>query len=270
GLAQAGEFGFVLLSFTVASSVIPTDIADKLMLVVALSMLLTPLLFILLDKVVAPKFATPEREADVIDEKTDIIIIGHGRVGGIVNRMIRGLGYKTTVIDYSSSQLEMLRRFGFTVFFGDGTRPDLLHAAGIENAKMLVIAIDDREHITDLVKYISKHYPHVHIISRARDRTHVYDLWFAGCRDIVRETYDSSLRMGRSAYEALGYTREQADALVAEFNQRDREAMLATAEVYKQDVPSSQNPEFVEMVRKITKEWEEDLLGKSVHANPEE
>ncbi|MDX1473856.1 MAG: monovalent cation:proton antiporter-2 (CPA2) family protein [Reinekea sp.] len=270
GLAQAGEFGFVLLSFTVASAVIPTDIADKLMLVVALSMLLTPLLFILLDKVVAPKFATPEREVDVIDEKTDIIIIGHGRVGGIVNRMIRGLGYKTTVIDYSSSQLEMLRRFGFTVFFGDGTRPDLLHAAGIENAKMLVIAIDDREHITDLVKYISKHYPHVHIISRARDRTHVYDLWFAGCRDIVRETYDSSLRMGRSAYEALGYTREQADALVAEFNQRDREAMLATAEVYKQDVPSSQNPEFVEMVRKITKEWEEDLLGKSVHANPEE
>ncbi|WP_196159824.1 monovalent cation:proton antiporter-2 (CPA2) family protein [Reinekea sp. G2M2-21] len=270
GLAQAGEFGFVLLSFTVASSVIPTDIADKLMLVVALSMLFTPLLFIFLDKVIAPKFATPEREADVIDEKTDIIIIGHGRVGGIVNRMIRGLGYKTTVIDYSSSQLEMLRRFGFTVFFGDGTRPDLLHAAGIENAKMLVIAIDDREHITDLVKYISKHYPHVHIISRARDRTHVYDLWFAGCRDIVRETYDSSLRMGRSAYEALGYTREQAEALVVEFNQRDREAMLATAEVYKQDVPSSQNPEFVEMVRKITKEWEEDLLGKSVHAHPEE
>lgn len=262
GLAQAGEFGFVLLSFTVASSVIPTEVADILMLIVALSMLVTPLLFIGLDRFIAPKFAQNQREADTIDKTSDIIIIGHGRVGGIVNRMLRSAGYDTTVIDYSSSQLDMLRRFGLTVFFGDGTRPDLLHSAGIETAKMLVIAIDDKAHITELVKYVSKHYPHVHIVTRARDRTHVYDLWAAGCRDIIRETYDSSLRMGRSAFEALGKSREMSQAMVDEFNQRDREAMLRTASVYRQDVPMIENPEFIAMVRQITEEWENDLLGE--------
>lgn len=261
GLAQAGEFGFVLLSFTVANSVIPTSIADQLMLVVALSMLLTPLLFILLDKVIAPKYSGDQREADVIDEKTDIIIIGHGRVGGIVNRMLRGAGYETTVIDYSSSQLDMLARFGLKAYFGDGTRPDMLHAAGIDKAKMLVIAIDHKEHTTELARYVAANYPDVYIVARARDRTHVYDLWAAGCRDIIRETYDSSLRMGRSAYEALGHSREKADDMVLQFNERDREAMLRTASVYDKDIPSSQNPEFVAMARQIMEEWENDLIG---------
>lgn len=261
GLAQAGEFGFVLLSFTVASSVIPVSVADVLMLVVAMSMLITPLLFIGLDRLIAPRFAESQREPDTIDKRSDIIIVGHGRVGGIVNRMLRSAGHDTTVIDYSSNQLDMLRRFGLTVFFGDGTRPDLLHSAGIDHAKMLVIAIDEKAHITELVKYVSKHYPHVHIVSRAKDRTHVYDLWGAGCRDIVRETYDSSLRMGRSAFEALGVNRETAESMVNEFNHRDRDAMLRTASVYRPSVPMSENPEFIAMVREIREEWENDLLG---------
>lgn len=260
-LAQAGEFGFVLLSFTVASSVIPAEIADLLMLVVALSMLLTPLLFIGLDRFIAPRFAGSQRPADTIDKQSDIIIIGHGRVGGIVNRMLRSAGFDTTVIDFSSSQLDMLRRFGLTVFFGDGTRPDLLHSAGIDQAKMLVVAIDDKVHITELVKYVHKHYPQVHIVARARDRTHVFDLWAAGCRDIVRETYDSSLRMGRSAFQALGIDAQKAQTMTDEFNRRDREAMLQTASVYRTDIPSMENQAFIAMTRKIVTEWENDLLG---------
>ena len=274
GLAQAGEFGFVLLSFTVASSVIPAAIADQLMLVVALSMVLTPLCFILLDRVIAPKFAGKAPQADEITHASDIIIVGHGRVGGIVNRMLRGAGYETTVIDYSSSQLEMLRRFEFTVFFGDGTRPDLLESAGISEAKMLIITIDNKEHITELARYVGKTYPQVHVVARARDRTHVYDLWAMGCRDIIRETYDSSLRMGRSAYEALGHSREEAEKMSAEFNQRDRHAMLETASAYKMGVPLSENPEFVEKVKEVMREWEGDLLGKeinkSAHVTPTE
>jgi len=262
GLAQAGEFGFVLLSFTVANSVIPPTIADQLMLVVALSMLLTPLLFIIFDKVIAPRYAAGQKPPDEITEKNDIIILGHGRVGGIVNRMLRGAGYATTVVDYSSSQLEMLRHFDLRVFFGDGTRPDLLHSAGIDKAKMLVIAIDDREQITELVQYVTNNYPHVHIVARARDRTHVYDLWSAGCRDIIRETYDSSLRMGRSAYEALGHTNEQAMKMAEQFNTRDRAAMIATADAYKVGVPISENPELVSQTKKIIKEWENELLGQ--------
>ena len=269
-LAQAGEFGFVLLNFSVGHAVIPTDVAQLLMLVVALSMLLTPLLFIVLDKYIAPKFAGEQRPADDIPEQTDIIIIGHGRMGGIVNRMLRSAGYATTVIDYSSSHLEMLRRFGMHAYFGDGTRPDMLHSAGIENARMIVIAIDDKAHITELTKYVLHHYPNVHVVARARDRTHVYDLWFAGCREVIRETYDSSLRMGRSAFEALGHSHAQAEAMVEEFNRRDREAMLATASVYKPHVPSTQNPEFVALVRKLMSEWENDLLGESAKVAPKE
>ncbi|MEM7045964.1 MAG: cation:proton antiporter, partial [Pseudomonadota bacterium] len=194
GLAQAGEFGFVLLSFTVANGVIPPVLADQLLLVVALSMLLTPALFILYERLLAPRFAGDGegREADVPD-KGSIIIAGHGRFGGIVNRMLRGMGYEPTVLDYSSAQLDMLRSFGFRAFFGDATRPDLLHAAGIEDARMLVVAIDGREQATELVRHVASQHPHVHIVARAIDRQHVYDLYAAGCRDIIRETFDSGV-----------------------------------------------------------------------------
>ena len=272
GLAQAGEFGFVLLSFTVASSVIPVEIADQLMLVVALSMMLTPLLFILFDRVIEPRFANDqEREMDEITEQHDIIIIGHGRIGGIVNRMMGAAGYKTTVIDYSSTQLEMLRTIGLRVFFGDGTRPDLLHSAGIDKAKLLVIAIDGKEQITELVHHVLKKYPDLHVLARATDRNHVYDLWAVGCRDIVRETYDSSLRMGRSAFEALGITPERAALMAEQFNQRDRQGMIDTAELYRKDVPLSQNAPFLAKIKQLLAETENDLLGQqdSVEADDE-
>ena len=205
GLAQAGEFGFVLLSLTVASHVIPKPIADQLLLVVALSMLLTPLLFIFYDKVVAPYFNKGQnRPADDMPEDSHIIIAGRGRVGGIVARMLENAGYNSTIIDFSSRQLEILRKFGAHAYFGDATRPDLLHSAGIDKATLLVVAIDDKEQISQLTKYAIAHYPDLHVMARAVDRMHVYDLWAFGCRDIIRETYDSSVRMGRSAFEALG------------------------------------------------------------------
>jgi len=272
GLAQAGEFGFVLLSFTVASSVIPVEIADRLMLVVALSMMLTPLLFILYDRVIEPRFANAqEREMDEITEQQDIIIIGHGRIGGIVNRMMRAAGYKTTVIDYSSTQLEMLRTIGLRVFFGDGTRPDLLHSAGIDKAKLLVVAIDGKEQITELVHHVIKEYPNLHVLARATDRNHVYDLWAVGCRDIVRETYDSSLRMGRSAFQALGIESERAALMTEQFNQRERQGMIDTAELYRKDVPLSQNTALQAKIKELLAAAENELLGQhaSVEADDE-
>lgn len=271
GLAQAGEFGFVLLSFTVANSVIPASIADQLMLVVALSMLLTPALFILFDKVIAPMFTESQAEADEITEQSDIIVIGHGRVGGVVNRMLRSAGYKTTVIDFSSHQLEMLRKLGLKVFFGDGSRPDLLHSAGIHNAKLLVVAIDDKEQITNLTEYVVKNYPRVHVLARAVDRFHVYDLWAVGCRDIIRETYDSSIRMGRSAFTALGNSLEQSTVLAKQFESRDRKAMIETAGLHKRDVPFAENQEYMDKVKEMMAEWEEELIGQAGQkVNPED
>ena len=263
GLAQAGEFGFVLLSFTVANGVMPEALADRLMLVVALSMLLTPALFILLDRVIAPRYAGGEaREADEITTRGSVIVAGHGRVGGIVNRILRAMGVETTVIDYSSAQLEMLRTFGIHVHYGDATRPDLLVAAGIEEARVFVIAIDGKEQITELARYAAKTWPHLHVIARAVDRDHVYALWSVGCRDIIRESYDSSLRMGRSAIEALGHSRDDAQDFVDAFNDLDRKAMVEVASVYDINIPGPENPAYVAKVREISQAWEAQLRGR--------
>ena len=260
GLAQAGEFGFVLLSFTVANSVIPQAIADPLLLVVALSMVITPALFIVYDRFIVPRFEHGQEEKmDDITDHGEVLIIGHGRVGGMVNRMLRAGGVTTTVVDYSSSQLEMLRAFGLRVFFGDGTRPDLLEAAHIDDVKLVVIAIDDKEKITELARYIIATYPNVHVLTRARDRMHVYDLWSIGCRDIIRETYDSSIRMGRSAFEALGYDAARAQTMAGDFESIDRASMVELASLYDINTPIAQNKAYVERVKSLMEEWEHQL-----------
>jgi len=267
GLAQAGEFGFVLVSFTVANAVIPAPVADLLLLVVALSMLLTPALFICYDKLIAPRYSRQQaQDADEITSNAKIIIAGHGRFGGIVNRALQAADYETTVIDYSNEQLEMLRNFGLSVYFGDATRPDLLHAAGIDDAKILVIAIDDKEAITELARYVQEHHPHVHIVARAVDRWHVYDLWAVGCRDIIRETYDSSIRAARSTFEALGFAREKAESLIDVFEDFDRTTMLELAEAYNFHDPDSEMSEYSRLVRENMEAWEAELKTKMKYA----
>ncbi|WP_299409260.1 cation:proton antiporter [uncultured Roseobacter sp.] len=263
GLAQAGEFGFVLLSFTVASDVIPQALADQLLLIVALSMLLTPGLFILYEKVIAPRFiTTQERETDEIDEEGDVIIAGHGRFGGIVNRMLRAAGYSTTVVDYNAGHLDMLRSFGFKVFFGDATRPDLIHAARIEKAKLLVVAIDGKEQINALVHYARENYPQVPVIARAVDRQHVYDLFSMGCVEIIRETFDSSVRTGRSAMEQLGMHPFDAELAARKFAEDDRHILKEMAQVHDPDIPTGQNTAYIEKSKTLMKEREEQIFGK--------
>ena len=263
GLAQAGEFGFVLLSFTVSNAVLPQPLADQLLLVVALSMLLTPALFILYDKVIAPGFGTSEDEGPDDDVPSgSIIIAGHGRFGGIVNQMLRGLGHEPVVVDYSSAQLTMLRTFGFRVYFGDATRPELLHAAGIEHASVLIVAVDDREQISALVHYVRHTYPHVHVVARAVDRQHVYELYAAGCRDIIRETFDSSVRAGRSALEALGMHPFEAERKTRQFVTQDRRHIASLADVFDPEVPLHQNTAYVERAKEVREETEALMRGQ--------
>ena len=197
-LAQAGEFGFVLVSFSVAQGVLPTDVAETLLLVVALSMLITPLLFILYDQIsrrMAESVVQPDD--DEIDEAGPVIIAGIGRFGQIVNRLVQASGFKTVVLDHDMETIALMRRFGFKGFLGDPTRPDILRAAGIEEAQVLVVALDDAEAATRLVEYARKLRPDLHIVARAYDRVHVYKLYQAGADDIVREMFDGSLRVGR-------------------------------------------------------------------------
>jgi len=264
-LAQAGEFGFVLLSFSTVNGILPVEVTDQLLLVVALSMLLTPLLFIVYDRIIAPIYSRgQEPGSDEIEQTSQIIIAGRGRVGGIVDRMLKSAGYQATVIDYSSRHLDILRRFGIHAYFGDATRPDLLSSAGIAEAKLLIVAIDGKEQITKLVDYAIRNYPNLHVIARAVDRDHVYHLWAHGCRDIIRETYDSSLRIGRSAFEALGISREIAERMTAEFNDTNRRAMIEVADVFDITIPSYENEAYIAKVRAMTDSWDADLQDRVV------
>lgn len=206
-LAQAGEFGFVLLSFTEQRHVLPTELTQILSLVVTLSMFLTPGLFILFDKVIMPRFEqhTNQRETDTIDEHGTVIIAGIGRFGQIVNRLLVANRVKTVVLDHQASQVDNLRRINTHAYFGDATRPGLLHTAGIEEAAMLVVAMDNQESSVELVKYVKHAYPHVTVIARAFDRGHGYRLRQAGVDMAVSETYHSALEVGASAMKSLGF-----------------------------------------------------------------
>ncbi|ARV74821.1 monovalent cation:proton antiporter-2 (CPA2) family protein [Vibrio campbellii] len=214
-LAQAGEFGFVLLSFSVQNHVIPFELSQTLALVVAISMFLTPGLFILFDKVILPRFESEsnDRESDKIEEQGTVIIAGIGRFGQIVNRLLVSNGVETVVLDHQASQIDNMRQIGTRAYFGDATRPDMLHTAGIEHASALVVAIDNQEASVGLVKHVKHSYPNVTIIARAFDRGHGYLLRQAGADIIESETYHSALEIGGHAMKAIGihpfYTEQQ-------------------------------------------------------------
>ncbi|EJN6710096.1 cation:proton antiporter [Vibrio vulnificus] len=205
-LAQAGEFGFVLLSFSVQNHVISTSLSQQLSLVVAISMFLTPGLFILFDRVILPKFATKfnERTDDDIDEKGTVIIAGIGRFGQIVNRLLLSNGIKTVALDYQANQVDVMRQIGTQAYFGDVTRPDILHTVGIEEAAAIVVAIDNRDASVELVKQVKHAYPSVKVIARAFDRGHGYRLRQAGADVIESETYHSALEVGGQTMKLLG------------------------------------------------------------------
>ncbi|MFA0714408.1 monovalent cation:proton antiporter-2 (CPA2) family protein [Vibrio splendidus] len=206
-LAQAGEFGFVLLSFSSQNHVLPADIVQTLSLVVALSMLLTPGLFILFDKVILPRYEqkSNDREEDTIEEKGTVIIAGIGRFGQIVNRLLVSNDVNTVVLDHQANQVDLLRSINIKSYFGDATRHDLLHTAGIEEAAMLVVAIDNQDSSVELVKYVKHNYPKVKVLARAFDRGHSYRLREAGADFVESETYHSALEMGAEALRSLGH-----------------------------------------------------------------
>lgn len=207
GLAQAGEFGFVLLTYSVQSSVISIELSQELSLVVALSMFLTPLLFIAYDRVVLPRYRrakNDEREADTINDRAPVIVAGVGRFGQIVCRLLRANDIPIVVLDHEIEQIENVRRINIQSYFGDASRPELLETAGIEDARLLVVAIDDRDRAVRIVEHVKKFYPGVWVLARAFDRGHSYQLRKAGADDVVSETYHSALELGGHALTAMG------------------------------------------------------------------
>jgi monovalent cation:proton antiporter-2 (CPA2) family protein len=227
-LAQGGEFAFVLFSFATQNNVLTGSVAGPLIVAVALSMALTPLIMILNDKLVQPRFVSiePDRDPDEIDDNENpAIIAGFGRFGQIIGRLLIANGCSVTILEHNPGQIELLRRFGFKVFYGDASRLDLLHSAGAKQAKLLIIAIDDREKIIEMVDLAHKHFPHLKILARAIDRRHAYELIRRGVDVVQRETFDSSLTMGVEALKLLGVRSYKAHRAAQTFKQHDEEAL---------------------------------------------
>ena len=260
GLAQAGEFGFVLGSFALQQNVLSPAIADRLMLVVALSMMITPLLFLLFDSIVRRlKDGGETIQADEIDKSGPVIVAGIGRFGQVVTRLVQSSGFEVVVLDHDMSTIQLMRRFGYRGFFGNPTRPELLHAAGIGNARVLVVALDDPKATMRLVTYARRIRPDLHIIARARDRTQVFALYNAGANDIVRELFDSSLRAGRYVLENMGLSEYEAAIAEQTFYQHDRETLRELANLWNPNMPAMENHPYLNRARELEKDLETAL-----------
>jgi monovalent cation:proton antiporter-2 (CPA2) family protein len=231
-LAQAGEFAFVLFSFAVRFGVVEESLASTLIAVVALTMAITPIMMLLNERLIQPRFGTREREArlpDEIDEENPVIIAGFGSFGSIVGRLLRANGVGATVLDNDPDRVELLRKLGLKVFYGDASRPDLLHAAGAERARLLVLALDSLEKNLDLVATARKHFPHLEILARAARRADAYELLDAGVEHVFRERLDSSLRLGVQALRLLGFRGYNAHRAAQTFRKHDEEAVAELA-----------------------------------------
>ena len=217
-LSQVGEFAFVL--FAAAGPLLPAPTLALLNAAVAVSMLGTPLLFILYEKLAARRF--DEAAVDVVDEGNPVIIAGFGRFGQIVSRVLNGLRIRTTLIDHDPNQVDLVRRFGSPAYYGDASRLDVLERAGIARARLLVVAIDDEAAALRTVKQVRRRYPHLAVIARAHSRTDAYEYLELGV-PAVRETFASALDAAELALRALGHGPVAARRVTTQFRRHDEE-----------------------------------------------
>ncbi len=237
-LAQGGEFAFVLFQFAKANGVLTDNVIDPLISAVAISMFLTPILFIIHDKISA-KFNKPEevaRDRDQIDHKGHkVILAGFGRLGTDLGRLLISAGIKPVIIDNDATNIDVLRKFGFEVYYGDMTRLDLLEAAGAGEAELIVVTVGDVEKVLTLVELVQKHYPHLKIVASATDRGTAYDLMDVGVHTIRRETFDSAMSLGQDVLSLLGLNPYEAYKLRRLFKKKDEELLPELYQIHRHE-----------------------------------
>ncbi|QNK73967.1 glutathione-regulated potassium-efflux system protein KefC [Variovorax sp. PAMC28562] len=237
-LAQGGEFAFVVFQ-AAGPNVLPPEVTSLLIGAVALSMLLSPLLLVAIDKWVLPRYNEYAKNAgpkiDEISEQQEpkVLILGFGRYGQIIGRMLWSQGLPLTVLDHDSDTVEGLREFGFRVFYGDATRLDLLRTAGAATARVVVVAVDDIEQSLTIVDLLREHFPQARVVARARNLRHLYQLRDRGVEHIEREVFESSLRSARATLEGLGWPAYEARETAMRFRARNIKLMDATYPHYK-------------------------------------
>jgi glutathione-regulated potassium-efflux system ancillary protein KefC len=262
-LSAGGEFAFVLFGAAAAEGILASDVRDLLVVTVALSMLSTPVLLALTERRAAARAAAPAGAAAeaMHDQGNPVLIAGFGRFGQIVGRFLNANGIGTTVLDHDPDHIEMVRRFGFQVFYGDATRLDLLRAAGAERARLLVIAVDDREQALKVVETVREALPNLVLLARAWDMVHAFELLERGVRDFERETFEGALRLGEEALRRLGATAWQAKQAAHRFRRHDEDLLLELYRHFRQDleVRAAVSASARERLRQVMKADEERL-----------
>lgn len=248
-MAQGGEFAFVLYAAASAQGVIDAEINANLTAIVVLSMVFTPFSIIMHNKYIVPLFnkSHAQRADDHIDEQQEIILIGIGRYGQIINHLLTMTGYKVTIIDLDEKLIKGLKKRGIKTYYGNATRPELLRNAGIETANLLIVAVNDKKQALQIVEHARKLNPTINIIARAYDRYHVYDLFQAGANVQVRETFDSALRTAKEALQSLGLEKEVVDEIGTYYFNKDRHSVRLMAEVYDPKIDRFSNEEILKI-----------------------
>ena len=232
GLNQVGEFAFVLIAFIAQLGIIDPVWSGTWMAVTALSMALTPMVMLVVERLVLPRVGTkeaPARAADAVEERHPVIIAGFSHFGSTVGRFLRANGVEATILDNDSDRVDLLRRMGFKVYYGDATRHDLLEAAGAGEAKILVSALDGFEPAHRLVETTRRHFPHLQVLVRARHRYDAYEFMDAGVSGAYREHLDTSIRLGVDVLRRLGHRGYSAYRAGQQFRRYDEAAMEALA-----------------------------------------
>ena len=237
-LSQGGEFAFVLFTVALSANALDPGTNGLLVGVVAISMMTTPLLLAIHQRFVEPRYAmSQERPADAIDdEQHPVIIAGFGRFGQVIGRLLHANGIGTTILDHDPQHIEMVRRFHFKVFYGDAGRLDLLRAAGAEHARVLVLAVDEREEALRIVEIVRQHFPNLVLLSRAWDVVHFFELRDKGVLDIERETFEGALKLGAETLRRLGFTNWQARQAAHQFRAHDEKLLEEIYRHFREDL----------------------------------
>jgi CPA2 family monovalent cation:H+ antiporter-2 len=260
-LSQVGEFAFILLSFSNQLNILDREWTDIMMAVTAITMTVTPLLLMLNERLIDPRFGVAEKpdlkDADRIEEKNPVIIAGFGHFGSTVGRFLKANGVESTILDHDSDRVEILRKMGFKVYYGDATRLELIASAGAADAKILVAAIDPPEINMELISTAKKHFPKLRIIARSSNRVNAYDLIDMGIEDIYRESLDTSLRLAVDVLVKLGKRKYTAVRMAQKFIRYDEETLVEMAR-HRHDMK-----QYVIKARE-TFRLQEELLAKDI------
>ncbi len=266
GLAGIGEFAFVLFSFISQVQITDKETTDMLMAITAISMALSPVFMLINEKVLLPKFGVrkeTKQDADEIDEQHKVIIAGFSHFGSTVGRFLRANGVEATILDNNTDTVDLLRKMGFKVFYGDATRADLLESAGAAEAKILISAIDSPETTMQLVETVKKHFPDLELMIRSKNRFDAYELMDIGVNDVYRENLDTSIRLGKDVLIKLGHRAYSAHRSAQNFMKYDEAAMKELA-AQRHDLK-----QYISGVREQIA-LQEELLRKDLQHNPSE